>query len=359
MSVINYDLGSEATLIKQDGKLYWFIKRNFGGAEVSIYKAISRLQDIVDRELSPFETMLVLSTPINISNRNPNPDLTVTVDIVSVLVDGATPSNYLRFIRSLSRVVIGYVIRSHDYSANFHDVNGSKGFYDTDGKLIGKFSVTENVQSERALSTPFFDPIDLVGGALADVVRRGARLAIEATEETVARYLAREGTGPVGAMAGPKAAASAFWSAGEITPRALAEAERKAWTATIETRMKALGIPKKNIGIRGIPGESGEAFTAEGVMRGSNVRGRGISVHGSVVEDWAGFPEWNIASIPDRIDAIIAHEWMEFNELTHWETVELVTESKLPISKIAQDLLAAMRKKGLGWKALEDAPRPR
>jgi hypothetical protein len=121
--------------------------------------------------------------------------------------------------------------------------------------------------------------------------------------------------------------------------------------------MKELGIPNRNIGIRGIPGESGEGFTAEGVTRGSNVRGRGISVHGSVVEDWADFPEWNKASIADRIDAIIAHEWI--NELTHWETVELVTESKLPISKNAQDLLAVMRKHGLGWKALEDTPPPR
>ena len=357
MSIINYDLGSEGTLIKQSGKLYWF-KRDFKGAEVSVHQAFSLLQGIVGRELTVFETGMVLSTPTN--SRNPyGPSIIVTIDIVSILVGGATPSNYLRFMKSLRRVVVGYVIRSHDYSANRGDVNGSKGFYDTDGKLIGEFSITENMEHEPGLQTPLLDPIDFIGGALADIVRRGVRLAVEAAEESVARYLAREGTGSGGAMAGPKAAASAFWTAGEITPRAFAEAERKAWTATIKGRMKELGIPNRNIGIRGIPGESGEGFTAEGVTRGSNVRGRGISVHGSVVEDWADFPEWNKASIADRIDAIIAHEWMEFNELTHWETVELVTESKLPISKNAQDLLAVMRKHGLGWKALEDTPPPR
>lgn len=43
---------------------------------------------------------------------------------------------------------------------------------------------------------------------------------------------------------------------------------------------------------------------------------------------------------------------MEFNELTHWETVELATESKLAITKEAKELLAAMQKQGRGWKAL-------
>jgi hypothetical protein len=42
---------------------------------------------------------------------------------------------------------------------------------------------------------------------------------------------------------------------------------------------------------------------------------------------------------------MIAHEWMEFNELSHWETVELVTESKLPISKEAKELLVAMQRR--------------
>ncbi len=358
MSIINYDLGSEATLIKTKGKLYWFLKRDFRGKEVSISKAFSLLEDVVSRELTFFEAGLVMSIPASTRNQN-KPDVTITIDIVSILVGGTTPSNYLRFMKSLRRVVVGYVVRSHDYNVNYYEVNDTKGFYDTQGNLIGKLSTTERLDYEPGLQTPFLDPIDFIGGALADIVKRGVRLAIEATEESLARYLAREGTGSVGAMAGPKAAASAFWAAGEVTPRVLTEAEQKAWRATIKNRMKELGIPKKNIGIRGIPGESGEAFTAEGVMRGSNVRGRGISVHGSVVEDWAGFPEWNKASIADRIDAIIAHEWMEFNELTHWETVELVTESKLPISKTAQDLLSVMRKHGLGWKALEDAPRPR
>jgi hypothetical protein len=160
-------------------------------------------------------------------------------------------------------------------------------------------------------------------------------------------------------MSGTKSAAMAFWQAGEVTPRAIAQADRKLMTSAIKKRMEELGIPKNNIGIRAVVGESGEAFTAEGSTRGANVRGKGISVHGSVMEDWKGFPEWNNATLRDRVDSVIAHEWMEFNELTHWETVELALETKLHITKGAKDLLSAMRKYGKGAKALEDKVPPK
>jgi len=206
------------------------------------------------------------------------------------------------------------------------------------------------------------DPLSYLIPAV-DVLKlatKGGRIVFRMiSRRAAARAEAKLAAAELGAMAGPKAAAkTAFWTAGEIAPRAFTAAETKTWTAKIARRMRELGIPAKNIGIRGIPGESGEAFTAWGTSRGSNMRGLGISVHGSVEMNWAGFPEWNAATIDTRIDAIIAHEWMEFNELTHWETVELATESKLAITKEAKELLAAMQKQGRGWKALVDKPRP-
>jgi hypothetical protein len=162
----------------------------------------------------------------------------------------------------------------------------------------------------------------------------------------------------VGGMTGSKWARrfSAFWRTGEATPRAFSAAEVEAWTAKTAARMKQLGIPERYIGVRGIPDESGRAFTATGRMRGGNVRGQGISVHGSVENSWPNFPEWNKAGIDARIDAVIAHEWMEFNDLTHFETVELATESKLPISSEAKTLLEVMQKKGLGPGHLLNEP---
>jgi hypothetical protein len=189
--------------------------------------------------------------------------------------------------------------------------------------------------------------------AIELAVDRGAKAALELAERE-----AKAVPKVIGKMAGTDVAADAFWTAGEVAPRQFTKAEEQAWTAKIADRMKKLGIPKENIGIRGIPGESGEAFTAKGSSRGANVRGRGISVHGNVEKDWVGFPEWNAASVDTRIDASIAHEWMEFNELTHWETVQLATESKLRISEEAKQLLAAMQKRGRGLDALIDKTRP-
>jgi hypothetical protein len=171
---------------------------------------------------------------------------------------------------------------------------------------------------------------------------------------------ATEATEEVGGMAGTRWARARkfaeFWKAGEAAPPVFSAAQVDQKTAQIAARMKQLGIPERHIGIRGFPGESGKAFTPSGRLRGGNVRGRGISVHGSVESPWPGFKAWNEADIPTRTDAVIAHEWMEFNDLTHWETVELAEQSKLPISSEAKNLLKAMVEKGLGPAHLVNEP---
>jgi hypothetical protein len=134
----------------------------------------------------------------------------------------------------------------------------------------------------------------------------------------------------------------------------------------IKVRKYPPGKPKKMIGTSSIPGESGEAFNPAGIERGSNLRTvadqygveeGGISVHGSVFNRWEGFDLWNNALVEDRIDAIIAHEWMEFNELSHWETVELIEQSKLRISEKAKELLKFMRTQGKPVTALTEFPK--
>jgi hypothetical protein len=216
--------------------------------------------------------------------------------------------------------------------------------------------------------------------AIEMAANRVAEAALKLAEREAKRVL------QVGAMAGPTAGVKdAFWQAATGIPGKFSKEEVEQWTARIARRMKELGIPENNIGAKvrkyppgkskkligttHISGESGEAFNPSGMTRGSRVRTfadqygveeGGISVHGSVFNRWEGFDLWNDAStrIEDRIDAVIAHEWMEFNELSHWETVELIEQSKLNISKRAKELLAEMRTFGDPSKALTEFPRP-
>jgi hypothetical protein len=48
---------------------------------------------------------------------------------------------------------------------------------------------------------------------------------------------------------------------------------------------------------------------------------------------------------------------MEFNELSHWETVELIEQSKLRISEKAKELLKFMRTQGKPLTALSEFPK--
>jgi hypothetical protein len=235
--------------------------------------------------------------------------------------------------------------------------------------------------------------------ALEVTVNREAKAALDLVLQRVRREL-------VGAMSGPEQAEARtvwerlkqkFWEAGNVPPRRQFSAdEAKQLNKRIADRMRELGIPKKNIGagskiippgaktpkgkVYPVADEFGDAFNASGRKRGGNVRSGpppeplyggaegGISVHGNVFDRWEGFDLWNAptTTVEDRIDAIIAHEWSEFNGLSHWETVELAAETKLPIRPRARELLQEMAKWGNsekafteftkeGWKAIKDA----
>jgi hypothetical protein len=210
--------------------------------------------------------------------------------------------------------------------------------------------------------------------AVKVVIDEEAKAVLKLAEQEAERVLVR------GAMTGPERAEARtawaklkqkFWDAGSRPPRKqFSAAEAKEWNDKIAKRMSELGIPKKDqgAGLKTIPakgqklypGESGAKrlnmgelgpFNPRGSERGINYRSApatkdmygnqlGISVHGNVFDPWEGFKLWNAptTTIEDRIDAIIAHEWSEYNGLSHWETVELMPETKLAISPRARQL---------------------
>lgn len=207
--------------------------------------------------------------------------------------------------------------------------------------------------------------------AVEVAIEREAKASLELAMK-IARAEAR-GVVLRGAMAGPeetaKLAAKAFWDASRAAPKQLSEAQVDYWTKWTANRMKQLGIPEKNIGCEvkkfrvgkpkkmigepsKLPGDSGKAFNPMGTERGSNLRNfvedglvheGGISVHSSVFQPWKDFEIWNKAAIEDRIEAIIAHEWLEFNGLSHELAVARFEQSTLNISKKAKEILAYMK----------------
>jgi hypothetical protein len=224
--------------------------------------------------------------------------------------------------------------------------------------------------------------------AAREVAEAGAKAAEKSAMEA-AENLGMEAAEAAlrrGAMSGPERAEAKtawqklkqeFWEAGNAPPKRTFTTEEAAkLNKRISDRMTELGIPKKNqgAGIRRLPpkgeeappgtkgmkpfmDESGKPFNPTGSTRGGNMRSgsfdpkyggteSGISVHGNVFDDWKGFELWNKADVADRIDATIAHEWSEFNGLTHWETVQELPETKLAISPRARALTRYMRMMG-------------
>ncbi|WP_128925273.1 hypothetical protein [Bradyrhizobium guangxiense] len=167
------DLRLEGTIILENDKTYWF-KDNFKGQEVSLTRAMAIVESIVDRKLVPFETKLFLARPFDGSK---------VIAIVSLLVASPSQTNPLT---AVGRAVVGYIVRHRENRARFNygDVIGTDAFYTTQGKLVGEITVTR--KDEPGLETPLIDPIDLVGGELAGLVRIGAKALIRAGADVAA-----------------------------------------------------------------------------------------------------------------------------------------------------------------------------
>jgi hypothetical protein len=182
-------LKSEGTIVQENGKTYWF-KNDFNGEEVSAPQAIAVVEGIVGRKLNTFESKLLMSRLF---------DGSTNITIISMLVLDPSQATGVLSLRSVRREVIGYIIRRRDNAArhNYGDIIGTDGFYDTDGNLAGELTVTR--RQEPGLETPLLDPIDLAGGALADIVKVGVKKLISAsfraaTAKVEQRLLARGAT---------------------------------------------------------------------------------------------------------------------------------------------------------------------
>jgi hypothetical protein len=247
------------------------------------------------------------------------------------------------------------------------------------------------IRAIKLVASEFTKAVETIAERDVQALLKMARAAhfsaegLKAAADSAAREVA-EAALRRGAMSGPERAEARtawaklkreFWEAGNTPPmKKFTEDEAAKLNKQISDRMTELGIPKKNqgAGIRRLPpkgekpppgtkgmqpfmDENGKAFNPTGSTRGGRMRSgsydpryggdeSGISVHGNVFNDWKGFELWNKSSVADRIDATIAHEWSEFNGLSHWETVQVIPETKLAISQRAKELLRYMRMMG-------------
>jgi len=117
-------------------------------------------------------------------------------------------------------------------------------------------------------------------------------------------------------------------------------------STSVENRMRELGIPEKYRGIKGIGEYNGRGYDPNMPDPGGNVGDQGIAVGAGVTRPWSGpgsWPEWDAASIPTRIDAVIAHEWLEFlmggGNRHHPDACVIGPLTDLPISQEARTLL--------------------
>jgi RHS repeat-associated protein len=185
---------------------------------------------------------------------------------------------------------------------------------------------TADTPEERALAV-----VDLVTAGV------GRGLASSMAAEAEAAATAERGVAK-GAMTGGRKA----------TPTGSKRPSTRQMIKDAEGRMKALGLEKKDIGIIGRDGKKTRGYDPhETTIGGSNSGGLNIDagIHGSFPEPW---PAWEAADLPTRMEAVIAHEWIEVQLMrdgvggaeAHAIAVEIGPLTDLPISEKARRLLA-------------------
>lgn len=180
-----------------------------------------------------------------------------------------------------------------------------------------------------------------IASAVTDVVLDGPQIILTVegaagAAKSVSAGLPKAVTPPKGAMTGRSGALSTR----PISPGSISRLNR-----AVENRMQQLGIPKKNIGI---PEYGGTAFDPHSATVGGNIQGRGINVDAGILSKSPTWKAWNRANLRTRVDAVIAHEWAEFQGASHAEALKVGPKSTLPISDQARALLRDMRAKKIG-----------
>jgi hypothetical protein len=113
-----------------------------------------------------------------------------------------------------------------------------------------------------------------------------------------------------------------------------------------ERRMNELGIPKAKIGADDPrAGKGWRVFDPDEMTGGSISTGIVIDsgvLNPDLLKGKKGGRIWPKATVRDRIDAIIAHEWAEDQTLDHGEALKAAANTELPVSEGAKRILKAM-----------------
>ncbi len=113
-----------------------------------------------------------------------------------------------------------------------------------------------------------------------------------------------------------------------------------------ERRMKELGIPKDKIGADDPrAGKPWRVFDPDEMTGGSVSTGIVVDsgvLNPDLLKGKKGGHIWPKASLRDRIDAIIAHEWAEDQTLDHGAALKAAAKTELPVSKGARRILKTM-----------------
>ncbi len=129
-----------------------------------------------------------------------------------------------------------------------------------------------------------------------------------------------------------------------------AEAFAHRWADRLDeycvTRIDQLGIPHEKNGerhprIKGkwrsfVPEERTGGFILKGITVNSGV------LNPDLIKSQKGARIWPMARLRDRIDAIIAHEWIEHDLRDHEAALKAAPKTDLPISDEARRILRAM-----------------
>jgi hypothetical protein len=113
-----------------------------------------------------------------------------------------------------------------------------------------------------------------------------------------------------------------------------------------ERRMRELGIPKDKIGADDPrAGKPWRVFDPDEITGGSVSTGIVIDsgvLNPDLLKGKKGGRIWPKASLRDRIDAIIAHEWAEDQTLDHSQALKAAAKTELPVREGARRILKAM-----------------
>jgi hypothetical protein len=118
--------------------------------------------------------------------------------------------------------------------------------------------------------------------------------------------------------------------------------------AFTENRMRELGIPEYQIGAPDYRrGGEKHAFLPQESIGGSNGTGRRLFLDAGILNPELSAEEigpsaskfWAGSRLRDRIDAVIAHEYLEAQGIPHDEVVQRAPDTDLPIGESARRIL--------------------